>query len=66
MSESIELSTDSNTVSTVVKASEQLNTHSEMIAAQTNQMGFNPLPLAVFFVMFVAIIYKLSRLRKVR
>lgn len=66
MSEAIGLSTDSNTATTVVKTSEQLNTHSEAVVVHNGQMGFNPVPLAVFFVMFVAIIYKLSKLRKAR
>ena len=46
--------------------SEQLNTHSEEVAVQHEQMGFNPVPLTIFSLVFVAIVYKLSKLRKTR
>jgi len=66
MSEAPRLSISSHKVTTGVITSEQLNTHSEEVAVQHEQMGFNPVPLTIFSLVFVAIVYKLSKLRKTR
>ena len=64
MSESPRLSISSHKVTASTMAGEQVNTQSEEVGVQHEQMGFKPVPLTLFSLVFVVVVYKLSKLRK--